>query len=59
MQRFSQLFQFAAIQLSNTVVQVADTNLYPWVTLSNGDWQTESQDDAAWITGFFSPVRCG
>jgi len=49
----SQLFQFAAIQLSNTVVQVADTNLYPWVTLTSGAWQTESPGDNAWISGFF------
>lgn len=49
----SRLFQFAAVQLSNTVAQVADTNLYPWYTLTNGQWATESPGVNAWITGFF------
>jgi hypothetical protein len=49
----SRLFQFAAVQLSNTVAQVADTNSYPWYTLANGQWATESPSDNAWITGFF------
>lgn len=49
----SRLFQFAEVQLSNTVGQVADTNLYPWYTATNGQWNTESPGDNAWITGFF------
>lgn len=51
------LFQFAAKQLSNTVVQVAKTNLYPWY-LTNGVWlslptNTPANPDANWIGGFF------
>src|SRR5579884_2328379 len=49
----SRLFQFAAVQLSNTVVQVADTNSYPWYTLTNGQWATDYPSDSDWITGFF------
>jgi hypothetical protein len=47
------LFQFAAVQLSNTVVQVGNTNLYPWVTLINGSWETAPAGDNNWISGFF------
>ncbi len=47
------LFQFAAVQLSNTVVQLANTNLYPWVTLSDGTWDVGAVGDNTWITGFF------
>lgn len=46
------LFQFAATQLSNTVVQVASTNLYPWY-LTNGVWVGRAVDDNNWISGFF------
>lgn len=46
------LFQFAAMQLSNTVVQVALTNQYPWY-LVNGVWQKNSINDNDWISGFF------
>jgi unsaturated chondroitin disaccharide hydrolase len=49
----SSLFQFAAIQLSNTVVQIANTNLYPWTTQSNGTWTTQSVADTSWVPGFF------
>jgi hypothetical protein len=49
----SQLFQFAAIQLSNSVVQIADTNLYPWYTLTNGAWDLGPVNDGNWFTGFF------
>jgi len=49
----ARLFQFAAIQLSNTVAQIGDTNLYPWWTLTNGAWVTGSVDDNNWTTGFF------
>jgi hypothetical protein len=49
----SRLFQFAAVQLSNTVAQVADTNLYPWLTLPDGTWETIPSDDGDWISGFF------
>jgi rhamnogalacturonyl hydrolase YesR len=47
------LFQFAAVQLSNTAAQVANTNLYPWVTLTNGSWETAPAGDNNWISGFF------
>ena len=46
------LFQFAAVQLSNTVTQVGNTNLYPWETTTNGTWQLEASDDNDWISGF-------
>lgn len=51
------LFQFAATQLSNTVVQVGVTNLYPWY-LTNGVWRsiptnTPVHPDNNWIGGFF------
>jgi unsaturated chondroitin disaccharide hydrolase len=46
------LFQFAATQLSNTVVQVGNTNLYPWF-LVNGVWQNNTINDNDWISGFF------
>ena len=49
----SRLFQFAAVQLSNTVAQVADTNLYPWLTLPDGTWETIPSSDNDWISGFF------
>jgi unsaturated chondroitin disaccharide hydrolase len=47
----SNLFQFAAIQLSNSVKQVSSTNLYPRSTLSNGKWTNSAVTD--WISGFF------
>jgi hypothetical protein len=50
------LFQFTAVQLSNTVVQVGNTNLYPWVTLTNGSWETVPAGDNNWISGFFPGV---
>jgi unsaturated chondroitin disaccharide hydrolase len=46
------LFQFAATQLSNTVVQVAITNQYPWY-LTNGVWVGRAVNDNDWISGFF------
>jgi len=51
------LFRFAAAQLSNTVVQVAITNLYPWY-MTNGAWKsiptnTLTEPDRNWIGGFF------
>jgi hypothetical protein len=46
----SRLFQFSAIQLSNTVVQVGKTNLYPRST-TNGIWKTVNNSD--WTSGFF------
>lgn len=51
------LFQFAAAQLSNTVLQVAVTNMYPWY-LTNGVWRslktnTPSNPDGNWVGGFF------
>ena len=47
----SSLFQFAAVQLSNTVVQMGNTNTYPRSTLSNGTWSTVNNSD--WTCGFF------
>jgi unsaturated chondroitin disaccharide hydrolase len=47
------LFHFAATQLSNTVSQVGDTNLYPWVTMPDGNWDTAPIGDNNWISGFF------
>jgi hypothetical protein len=51
------LFQFAAAQLSNTVMQVGVMDLYPWY-LTNGVWRsiptnTPANPDANWIGGFF------
>src|SRR5271154_1637005 len=45
------LFQFAAVQLSNTVVQLGSTNLYPRSTQTNGSWNTVNDND--WTSGFF------
>ena len=47
----SNLFQFAAVQLSNSVKQVNNTNLYPRRTLTNGAWTNSTVTD--WISGFF------
>ena len=47
----SNLFQFAAVQLSNSVKQVINTNLYPRRTLTNGVWTNSTVTD--WISGFF------
>src|ERR1019366_9499506 len=47
----SALLQFAAVQLSNSVVQIGDTNRYPRGTLTNGTWRTRAVSD--WISGFF------
>jgi hypothetical protein len=46
----SALLQWAALKLSNTVVEVSDTNRYPRAT-TNGVWLTRSALD--WTTGFF------
>ena len=46
------LFQFSAAQLSNTVKQVNNTNLYPRQTATNGGaWSNSNVSD--WIVGFF------
>ncbi len=47
----TRLFQFAALQLSNTVVQLNNTNLYPRSTQTNGSWNTVNDTD--WTSGFF------
>ena len=47
----TRLFQFAAVQLSNTVVAVGDTNRYPRGTGPDGTWWTRSALD--WTAGFF------
>ena len=53
--QLSNLFSFAAVQLSNTVIQVANSNLYPRRTLTNGPnigkWTNSNVND--WIGGFF------
>lgn len=49
--QLSQLFQFAAVQLSNSVIQVGSTNSYPRSTLTNGHWEISPASD--WISGFF------
>ena len=48
----AQLFQFAAAQLSNTVVGIEITNQYPWYQ-ANGVWVDRAADDADWTSGFF------
>ncbi len=40
------------MQLSNTVQQVGNTNLYPRSTQTNGSWKTVNNSD--WTCGFFS-----
>lgn len=47
----ARLFQFAAVQLSNTVVRLGSTNLYPRSTQTNGSWNTVNDTD--WTSGFF------
>lgn len=47
----SNLFQFAALQLSNTVRLMANTNTYPRSTPTNGSWNTVNNSD--WTCGFF------
>ncbi|MFO1488284.1 MAG: glycoside hydrolase family 88 protein [Verrucomicrobiota bacterium] len=47
------LIAFAAHQLSNTVAQVGNSNLYPWLTLPDGTWDTAAIGDNNWISGFF------
>ena len=49
--QLAQLFQFAAVQLSNSVIQVGSTNSYPRSTLANGKWTNSAVSD--WISGFF------
>jgi hypothetical protein len=47
------LFQFAGVQLSNSVVQIADTNQFPRSTIqTNGLWRTRSA--VSWASGFFA-----
>lgn len=51
----SALYQFAAVQLSNSVAQVGNTNAYPWYTLTNGTWFSNPVTDpnSGWTSGFF------
>ena len=49
----SALFQFAAIQLSNSVAQIVDTNQYPRYTQTNGVWVTRAPGIYNWVSGFF------
>jgi unsaturated chondroitin disaccharide hydrolase len=45
------LFQFAGVQMSNTVKQINNTNLYPRAAPTNSAWGTSTVSD--WIVGFF------
>jgi unsaturated chondroitin disaccharide hydrolase len=47
----SNLFRFSALQLSNTVVLMGNTNTYPRSTKTNGSWNTVNNSD--WTSGFF------
>lgn len=47
----SRLFQFCELQLSNTVLQMPNTNTYPRSTQTNGTWKTVGNSD--WTSGFF------
>jgi len=51
----ARVLQFAAVQLSNTVVQLGNTNLFPRATLTNGLWATATASDDlyGWINGYF------
>ncbi len=51
----ARVLQFAARQLSNTVVQLGSTNLFPRNTRTNGLWATAmaSDDLYGWINGYF------
>jgi hypothetical protein len=51
--QLSNLFSFAAFKLSNSVVQVVETNVYPWYTMTNGDPGWETSDETGWTVGFF------
>jgi hypothetical protein len=46
------LFQFAGMKLSNSVVQIRDTNLYPRATQTNGTWATYPVGIYNWVSGF-------
>ena len=47
----TRVLQFAAVQVSNAVVQVEDTNRYPRGTAPSGLWRTRTALD--WVSGFF------
>jgi hypothetical protein len=51
----TRVLQFAALQLSNTVVQLGSTNLFPRYTRTNGVWATAMANDDlyGWINGYF------
>jgi unsaturated chondroitin disaccharide hydrolase len=53
----SNVLQFAAVQLSNTVKQLPSTNVFPRATMSNSPnvWVTApaSDDEYGWINGYF------
>lgn len=49
----SRLFEFAGIQLSNLVLEVARTNQYPRATRTNGTWVTYPVGIYNWVSGFF------
>ena len=51
----ARLLQFAAVQLSNTVMQLGSTNLFPRSTLTNGLWATAmaTNDLYGWVNGYF------
>ena len=47
------LIAFAAVQSSNTVTHIGNTNLYPKLTLPDGSWDTAPIGDNNWVSGFF------
>ena len=47
------LFDFAGMQLSNSVAQIGNTNLYPRYTQTNGLWVTRAPGIYNWVSGFF------
>ena len=49
----ARLYEFAGRQLSNSVVQIANSNLYPRATRTNGLWVTNPLSGYNWVAGFF------
>jgi hypothetical protein len=47
------LFNFAGTQLSNSVIQIGNTNEYPRYTQTNGTWVTRTPGIGNWVSGFF------
>jgi hypothetical protein len=51
--QLSNLFSFAAVQLSNSVTLIGATNVYPRSTMTNGNGQWKLSQSNDWIVGFF------